>query len=479
MQRPRRILGYCRVSSAEQALGTSLRDQQAAIEAFAKARGVDTVRMYVEAESGIREKEERREQVQALLREVRPGDLVVVDKLDRWSRDIVFTVSKVREVLARGAGFFSVAEGIDAADPNSAMMLEMRGVFAGEEHRRIRIRTVGTRRLLRDRGYYTEGTPPTGYRRRPGTKGIEKNVLEVVPEEAELVRAIFRRYVGGESMARVARALGVNLMLVKDALDRRFYLGEIRTSAGEWIRGQHPALVDASLFNRAQARKVEARKGGPRPREAVSETSEWILRDVARCGACGAKMTSSYGGRNVRKYYYRCFKACRSKGNRATNGSYVPVADAEASVTEAVLGRLAELREELAKGPEPESAPQMVDFDAKRRQLDARRERIVQAFEDGAIDRDALRVRLGRLDAERLKLEALEVEATTANVLESLETRRTVLRELAVIRRAWAAMTPPERRIAVNILVVEARLTKGAEPVYVWRTAEDLAASLG
>ena len=68
-----RALGYCRVSSLEQATGTSLRDQQAAIEAHAKARGVALERCYVEAESGIHENNERREQMQALLRDVRRG----------------------------------------------------------------------------------------------------------------------------------------------------------------------------------------------------------------------------------------------------------------------------------------------------------------------------------------------------------------------------------------------------------------------
>lgn len=478
MPRYRRVLGYSRVSSAEQALGTSLRDQQESIRAFAQARGVTDVRMYVEAESGIREKEERREQVQALLREVRDGDLVVVDKLDRWSRDIVFTVSKVREILGKGASFYSVAEGIDAADPNASMMLEMRGVFAGEEHRRIRIRTVGTRRLLRDRGYWVEGVVPFGYRRRPGLKGVERNVLELVPEDADVVREVFRRYLGGESMDKLAARMDLTIDRVKGMLDRRFYTGEIRTTRGDWVKGQHPAIVDAATFTRVQETIATRRRGGPRPRGTESETSTWVLRDVARCGRCGAKAGASYGGRLRRVYYYRCTKACQTRGSRATNGSYVPVREAEAHVTEAVLGRLAELKDELARGPEPESAPRLVDFGAKRRAIEAKRERVVHAFEDGAFDRETLRAKLTRLDAERMKLEADEIAATTASVLESVETRRCVLRELRVIRQAWTQMTPAERRQAVNILMVEARLVRGIEPVFVWRSAEDLATNL-
>src|SRR5690606_34672509 len=106
MPRPRRVIGYARVSSAEQALGTSLQDQQEAIKAHAKARGLTISKMYVEAESGVHEKFERREQIQALMRDVRAGDLILVDKIDRWSRDPEFTWKSVREVRERSASFY-------------------------------------------------------------------------------------------------------------------------------------------------------------------------------------------------------------------------------------------------------------------------------------------------------------------------------------------------------------------------------------
>src|SRR5689334_10577258 len=74
MSTPRRVLGYARVSSAEQALGSSLKDQQASIAAYASSRGLKVTQFFVESESGGREKIERREQMQALMRDVRNGD---------------------------------------------------------------------------------------------------------------------------------------------------------------------------------------------------------------------------------------------------------------------------------------------------------------------------------------------------------------------------------------------------------------------
>jgi site-specific DNA-adenine methylase len=77
--KPRRALGYARVSSVQQVLGTSLDDQQRAIRAYAESLGVPVAKMYVEAESGIHEKIERRHQMQALMADAREGDAVYFD----------------------------------------------------------------------------------------------------------------------------------------------------------------------------------------------------------------------------------------------------------------------------------------------------------------------------------------------------------------------------------------------------------------
>jgi Resolvase, N terminal domain len=91
-----RVLGYARVSSELQGQGSSLRDQQAVIAAHAKAKGLPTPTFFVESESAIHEKNERRERIRALQAEVRAGDLVVCDKIDRWSRDPEFTYRSIR-----------------------------------------------------------------------------------------------------------------------------------------------------------------------------------------------------------------------------------------------------------------------------------------------------------------------------------------------------------------------------------------------
>lgn len=482
MSRPRRVLGYARVSSAEQALGTSLGDQQEAIRAYAKARGLKVDRFYVEAESAVHEKIERREQIRALLRDAKRGDLVICDKLDRWSRDTEFTLRSVRELRERGSRFYSVADQCDPETRDGDMMLTMRAMFAKEEHRRIKERMVGTRRLLRDRGYYAEGTPPLGYRRQApkGTKDADKNVLVVVPAEAELVRKIFRRYISGRSMAKVAGDLGLKRDRVNDVLHRRVYLGEVQTTRGEWMRARHEPIIDAVTFAKAHARIDAARLGGPRVRDVPSETSTWILRDVARCLHCDAKMSAAYAGPKDerRRHYYKCSKLCHSLGSRANHGGHVPVREVEEVFAPLVIGRLTQLRDDIAKGPEEAIPSPTKDFASKRLKLQRKRESYIDSCSDGFLSRDELRERMAKLDAELLKLDAQEQAESVPSPLASPAIRRDLLREVKMVHLAWKKATPQERREFVNLLASSVKVAREREPVPAWRSAEDLAAEV-
>lgn len=123
------LIGYARVSkSGDQsttAQVTSLRDA-----------GCGTI--YQEAASGGRWD---RPEFQKLLDYLRPGDVVVVWKLDRLFRslrDLLFITEKLD---AAGAGFRSLTESIDTTSPGGRMLMQMLGSFAEFEREMIRERT--------------------------------------------------------------------------------------------------------------------------------------------------------------------------------------------------------------------------------------------------------------------------------------------------------------------------------------------------
>lgn len=480
--RPNRVFGYARVSSEQQARGTSLADQQESIRAYAESRGLKVDRFFVEAESAVHEKYESREQIQRLLREARSGDLIVCDKLDRWSRDPAFTHTSVRDLLKMGASFYAVSDRCDPSTSEGDTALGFRVLFAREEHKRIRERTVGTRNLLRDQGYYVEGVPPTGYRRSlpKGTKGVEKNVLVLVDEDAARVRRIFALCIEGQSVERIASATGIQKKTVHHILQRRYYTGEIDNSRGEWIRGKHPPIIDVETFARAQEALRRRRLGGSRPRrDSEAETFTWIMRDVARCGHCGAKMTAAYAGPRgpMRRFYYRCYAKCRARGARVTTGAHVAVGLVEALFSVQVIERLAELREELAKTPSERTIEREPDYAERLERIAKKRARHLDAHADFLTTRDELRAALEKLEAERQRIEAEQHEARARGRLHEPEVRHTVFREVTAIRDAWSRTTPEERREIVNRLTLSVAVASGQPPGPVWRTADELAAT--
>jgi site-specific DNA recombinase len=480
--KPRRVLGYARVSSVDQSLGTSLADQERVIRQHAERCGFKEPTMYVEAESGIGEKLEKREQINALMADIREGDLVLCDKIDRWSRDIEFTHGSVRRILARGASIYFVGDACDPSTDEGDTMLGMRALFAKEEHKRIKLRLVGTRNRLRQEGYYSGGLPPLGYRRpKEIANRLQRNVLEIVPEEAELVRTIFQRYVAGASMMRLAGELNVKLDLIKDALSRRLYIGEIQGPPsrpgrrdGEWIKGRHPPIIDIDLWRRAQETIAQRRTCRMPHSGGKAETSTWMLRDVARCGLCGGKAAAAYAGpKSARRHYYRCWRQCSAKGPRGRT-SYVRVDVVEEKAFDLILERLAALRHELGKPPKKRQEP-VEDTAAKREALRKRRERALDLYEQADIDREALNARLAKIDLELAKIETKDEKPPP---LANPKARRELLGQLRQLEYAFSAASPEERRAVVNLLVRDVGIASGKNPVFTWQDAEAVRESL-
>jgi DNA invertase Pin-like site-specific DNA recombinase len=478
-----RVLGYARVSSEEQARGTSLQDQQDVIAAHAKARGLKVYRCYVEAESAIYERIENRDQIQLLMREVRRGDLVVCDKLDRWSRDAEFTYGSIRQILERGAGFYAVGDRCDPATRDGDTMLGVRVLVAREEYKRLRERTIGTRKILRDKGYYVEGVVPFGYVR-PTGKGVsrlEHNALIPNGQAADTVREIYRSCIGGSSinairlhLRRTQPGRGWDKKSLNNILRNRFFVGEILDSRGIWIQGKHVALIDHDVFARAQTALDSRRLCGPGP-QANSRTGSWLLRQIATCARCGAKVAAAYGGGTKGTHvneipYYRCSKHC-------AGARYMRVRDFDALADGLVIGRLTELRKGLAVGAEPGPDPgtRSVDFATERAKLQRKRERFIEAFgNDTGMTRDEIRAALARIDAARLKLDAQEAQTMKRKPLATAKLRREFLDRVAGLRLAWRDGPVPAKREILRLISRSVRIQHGHPPMIEWVTPEEM-----
>jgi DNA invertase Pin-like site-specific DNA recombinase len=122
------IIGYARVSTSEQ----NGNGQKAELDKVCD-------RVELEVASGGRWD---RPMLQAVLRQLRPGDCLIVWKLDRLSRSLADLLSILKKIEEAGAAFRSLTEAIDTSTPVGKMLLGVLGSFAQFERDMLRERTL-------------------------------------------------------------------------------------------------------------------------------------------------------------------------------------------------------------------------------------------------------------------------------------------------------------------------------------------------
>ena len=121
-------LGYARVSTGSQ-------DVELQLQALTAA-GVE--RVFTETASGGRWD---RPELHRLVDQLRPGDELVVWKLDRLSRSLRDLLLLIEQVEKRGATFRSLTEAIETVSPAGRMLVQMLGAVAEFERSILKERT--------------------------------------------------------------------------------------------------------------------------------------------------------------------------------------------------------------------------------------------------------------------------------------------------------------------------------------------------
>lgn len=120
-------IGYCRTSTDHQT-------QQLQLDALSHCD-----RIYTETVSGARRIEDRPELMKAL-DQLRPGDQLVVWRLDRLSRSLPELPRIVAIIEEKGADFTSVTENLETRSPGGKLIFHIFGALAEWEREVIRAR---------------------------------------------------------------------------------------------------------------------------------------------------------------------------------------------------------------------------------------------------------------------------------------------------------------------------------------------------
>ncbi len=479
---------YARVSDKSQdgEDKTSIAEQTGDMEAYCESKGLTITARYQEVGRGWSKK---RPEFQRMLADARKGrfDTIVCWKSDRLSRGMYPAAALMEVVEAHQIRLEAVLDAID---------MKTFGLMAAIG--KIELDNFRERSTMGKRGTAKQGRAPTG--RLPyGYRIGEDGRPEVVEEQAEVVRRIFRMYVdeGMRAYSIAARLTDEGVPTQTGKLmwlqSRVHHILGNATYTGTWVYGKYrhvstedgmkvydqprdtwieipvPQVVDDKTWKRAQKLKKQRSTKAKRNTKVL-----YLLQHLLKCAECGrnfhtrASWTTT-SVRNGKPYtyelttprrYYMCNGMqgmrlrCREKPYIRAEQLEEPIWSEVKRVLQSpdlVVAGIADLDSQEGGGLEEEIAQAERDL----RSIQMEEDRAVRLFVSGKITEAQLDLQrkfiTERLESARAKLDDYRAREATG-----VEKRRLVEEVLAWAREVGEGLddlTPEERHDYLQMLV--------------------------
>jgi site-specific DNA recombinase len=413
--------------------------------------------------------------LQRLLKDIEAGrvDCIVVYKVDRLSRSLLDFARIMETFEKHGVSFVSVTQQFNTTTSMGRLTLNILLSFAQFEREIISERTRDKIAAARRKGKWSGGMPILGYDVDP-----RGGRLLVNEDEAARVRAIFELYLERQSLIETIKELDVrgwagkrwttrkgherggkpfNKNSLFNLLTNVLYLGKT-TLRKEVFDGEHPAIVDAEVFQRVQALlHRNGQSGGKHVRNRFGA----LLKGLLHCVPCGCAMVHTHTTKNGNKRYryYVCLNA-QKRGWHTCPSKSIPAPEIERFVVDQVRGVgkdstvLAEtLRQTRTRGrtriKELEAEKLSLERDLKRHNDELRKLAGRLATNGTATDRvadlqDRIRAAEQRATQVREELVALSRE---------LVDEKEVARALSLFDPVWETLSPREQVRVIRLLV--------------------------
>lgn len=306
---------YARYSSDSQR-EESIEGQLRECTEYAERNGITILRSYIDRALSARTAD--RPEFQNMIKdsEQKLFDVVLIWKLDRFSRDRYDSAHYKRILKKNGVKVVSVKENISDGPEGIILESMLEGYaeyYSAELSEKIQRGQKENALKCKNNG----GNTPLGYV--VGTDGV----LAVDPLTAPLVMEIFTLYDSGESISEITASLNGRGLKTKKGkafkiggvsliLKNRKYIGEYQYGSVIIPKGI-PAIIDDDLFDRVQRRMAFNKKA---PAKAKA-TEEYLLTTKLFCGTCERLMAGESGTsstKGVKHYYYKCGGAKRKLG---------------------------------------------------------------------------------------------------------------------------------------------------------------------
>ena len=322
---------YARVSSEEQVQGYSIQAQLRACREWAQKHGYKVTKEYLDEGYSASRNLEKRESFKGMLSDAasnsHPFDIIVVHKLDRFSRDSLESFTSKAILKRHKVRLISVQEPVVGSDAPEDAFMEHILVGMAEFYSKNLGREIKKGLSERIRQGFLVFRPPYGYRRevvekREGqkrTRTISRPAVD--PAAARVVQRIFElsdRGIGYKEITKILNNDGL-----RTAQGRRFasnhiywvlrnkaYVGVLEYNFRErygpaqptTIPGFYPPIINQQLFDRVQGK---LRTSAANWQNSYANRTNYLLTGLIVCDACGRRYlgTAAKGGKF---HYYSC-----------------------------------------------------------------------------------------------------------------------------------------------------------------------------
>ena len=264
-------------------------------------------------------------------------DLVITKSISRFARNTVDCLEYVRQLKNLGIGVIFEKENINTLTMTSEFMIALYGSFAQAESESISKNVSwGKEKAYREGKVQFQYQNLLGYRK--GTDGKP----EIVPEEAETIKLIYKLFLDGYSMTNIKKTLeskGIltakgkkvwNESLISSILKNEKYVGDallqktytldcithkVVRNHGErpmyLVTDHHAPIIDRDTYDRVQqelARRSSKRKiSSKTTTEQGKYSSKYALSELLICGNCGTPYRrTTWSARGKKQIVWRC-----------------------------------------------------------------------------------------------------------------------------------------------------------------------------
>lgn len=314
-----RVAAYCRVSTKEEDQANSYEVQR---EYYTDKimSNTDWTMAGIFADKGITgTSAKKREDFMRMIRHCRQKkiDVILTKSVSRFSRNTVDCLYYIRALKELGIAVIFEKENINSLEEDSELRITLSGAFAQAESESISANvTWGQRRAME------AGKARIQYKKLYGYRRGEDNKPEIIPEQAEVVRWIYDRYLAGASLRMLKDELNQNgvscledepkwtTTRIRSILQNEKYCGDVlmqKTFRQDFINrktikntGQlpmylienhHEGIVSREKFDEVQAET--ARRNAAKSPSKYATTgrscyaSKYALSERLFCGECG------------------------------------------------------------------------------------------------------------------------------------------------------------------------------------------------